>query len=198
MAPPLGPAGQLEEPLQRKGVPAHRSGKTNEQTVAVSGGKVTLTADAETPYVVYKGEAKQIQVNWSEGMHVVDAGFNGGSNTLTDNWTVSGSGKAEVEGDNNAMLRLTGKVDVSQRLTDLKAGQKYALYVGVDNRSTGDASVTVTSGGKVLATNSTGKSIAKNYIKHTATTRTAIRKMAPATSRTCTCSSPRLRTAMPR
>ena len=45
-------------------------GKTNEQTVAVSGGKVTLTADAETPYVVYKGEAKQIQVNWSEGMHV--------------------------------------------------------------------------------------------------------------------------------
>ena len=58
-------------------------GKTNEQTVAVSGGKVTLTADAETPYVVYKGEAKQIQVNWSEGMHVVDAGFNGGSNTLT-------------------------------------------------------------------------------------------------------------------
>ena len=140
-------------------------GKTNEQTVAVSGGKVTLTADAETPYVVYKGEAKQIQVNWSEGMHVVDAGFNGGSNTLTDNWTVSGSGKAEVEGDNNAMLRLTGKVDVSQRLTDLKAGQKYALYVGVDNRSTGDASVTVTSGGKVLATNSTGKSIAKNYIK---------------------------------
>lgn len=140
-------------------------GKTNEQTVAVSGGEVTLTADAETPYVVYKGEAKQIQVNWSEGMHVVDAGFNGGSNTLTDNWTVAGTGKAEVEGDNNAMLRLTGKVDVSQRLTDLKAGQKYALYVGVDNRSTGDASVTVTSGGKVLATNSTGKSIAKNYIK---------------------------------
>ena len=126
---------------------------------------MTLTADAETPYVVYKGEAKQIQVNWSEGMHVVDAGFNGGSNTLTDNWTVAGTGKAEVEGDNNAMLRLTGKVDVSQRLTDLKAGQKYALYVGVDNRSAGDASVTVTSGGKVLATNSTGKSIAKNYIK---------------------------------
>lgn len=140
-------------------------GKTNEQTVAVSGGQVTLTADAETPYVVYKGEAKQIQVNWSEGMHVVDAGFNGGSNTLTVNWTVTGTGKAEVEGENNAMLRLTGKVDVAQRLTDLKAGQKYALYVGVDNRSTGEASVTVTSGGKVLATNSTGKSIAKNYIK---------------------------------
>ena len=140
-------------------------GKTNEKTVAVSGGKISLTAEAETPYVVTKGSEKQISVKWSEGMHVVDAGFNGGQNTLKDNWAVSGTGKAEVEGTNNAMLRLTGKVDVSQRLTDLKAGQKYALYVGVDNRSTGDASVTVTSGGKVLATNSTGKSIAKNYIK---------------------------------
>ncbi|WP_140489638.1 endo-alpha-N-acetylgalactosaminidase family protein [Bifidobacterium sp. UTBIF-68] len=140
-------------------------GKTNEQTVAVSGGQVTLTADAETPYVVYQGEAKQITVNWSEGMHVVDAGFNGGSDTLKSNWTVTGIGKAEVEGENNAMLRLSGKVSVAQRLTDLKAGQKYALYVGVDNRSTGEASVTVTSGGKVLATNATGKSIAKNYIK---------------------------------
>ncbi len=132
VAPPLGPCRTAEEPSSVKVYQLTDQGKTNEQTVAVSGGKVTLTADAETPYVVYKGEAKQIQVNWSEGMHVVDAGFNGGSNTLTDNWTVSGSGKAEVEGDNNAMLRLTGKVDVSQRLANFKAGQKYALYVGVD------------------------------------------------------------------
>ena len=92
-------------------------GKTNEKTVAVSGGKISLTAEAETPYVVTKGSEKQISVKWSEGMHVVDAGFNGGQNTLKDNWAVSGTGKAEVEGTNNAMLRLTGKVDVSQRLT---------------------------------------------------------------------------------
>ena len=150
---------------------------------------MTLTADAETPYVVYKGEAKQIQVNWSEGMHVVDAGFNGGSNTLTDNWTVAGTGKAEVEGDNNAMLRLTGDVKVSQKLTDLTAGKRYAIYVGVDNRTNSPAKITVTNGTKVLATNETGKSIAKNYIKRTATTRTRTLKAAAATSRTCTCGS---------
>ncbi|RSX56995.1 endo-alpha-N-acetylgalactosaminidase family protein [Bifidobacterium samirii] len=140
-------------------------GKTDEQDVAVVNGQVTLSADAQTPYVVYKGEAKQIQVNWSDGMHVVDAGFNGGQATLKDNWTVTGNGTAEVEGTNNAMLRLTGKVSVSQKITDLKAGERYALYLGVDNRTAGDASVTVTDGGTTLASNSTGTSIAKNYIK---------------------------------
>ncbi|NEG88716.1 beta-sandwich domain-containing protein [Bifidobacterium aerophilum] len=140
-------------------------GKTNEKTVAVANGRITLDAEAETPYVVYKGEAKQIAVNWSTDMHVVDAGFNGGDDTLKSNWTVAGSGTAEVEGDNNAMLRMSGKVEVSQKITDLEAGKRYALYVGVDNRSTGAASVTVTNDGKTLATNSTGKSIAKNYVK---------------------------------
>ena len=140
-------------------------GKTNEKTVAVSGGKISLTAEAETPYVVTKGSEKQISVKWSEGMHVVDAGFNGGQNTLKDNWAVSGTGKAEVEGTNNAMLRLTGDVKVSQKLTDLTAGKRYAIYVGVDNRTNSPAKITVTNGTKVLATNETGKSIAKNYIK---------------------------------
>ena len=140
-------------------------GKTNEKTVAVSGGKILLTAEAETPYVVTKGSEKQISVKWSEGMHVVDAGFNGGQNTLKDNWAVSGTGKAEVEGTNNAMLRLTGDVKVSQKLTDLTAGKRYAIYVGVDNRTNSPAKITVTNGTKVLATNETGKSIAKNYIK---------------------------------
>lgn len=112
-----------------------------------------------------KGSEKQISVKWSEGMHVVDAGFNGGQNTLKDNWAVSGTGKAEVEGTNNAMLRLTGDVKVSQKLTDLTAGKRYAIYVGVDNRTNSPAKITVTNGTKVLATNETGKSIAKNYIK---------------------------------
>lgn len=63
------------------------------------------------------------------------------------------------------MLRLTGDVKVSQKLTDLTAGKRYAIYVGVDNRTNSPAKITVTNGTKVLATNETGKSIAKNYIK---------------------------------
>ncbi|KAB7790925.1 endo-alpha-N-acetylgalactosaminidase family protein [Bifidobacterium leontopitheci] len=140
-------------------------GKTDEKTVKVTDGKVTLTADAQTPYVVYRGAAKQIKVTWSTGMHVTDAGFNGGAATLKDNWTVAGSGKAEVIGDSNAVLRLTGSVKVSQRMTGLTAGKRYAVYLGVDNRTDGTAKVTVTDGSAVLAENHTGRSIAKNYVK---------------------------------
>ncbi|KAB7789913.1 endo-alpha-N-acetylgalactosaminidase family protein [Bifidobacterium leontopitheci] len=139
-------------------------GKTNEKTVKVTDGKISLTAEAKTPYVVTKGDEKQIQVKWSEGMHVVDAGFND-AKTLDENWTATGSGKAAVVGTSNAVLKLTGAVKVSQKLTDLEAGKEYAIYLGVDNRSNSAAKITVTNGGKVLATNKTGKSVAKNYVK---------------------------------
>ncbi|OZG62320.1 serine protease [Bifidobacterium lemurum] len=144
-------------------------GKTDEQTVSVVDGKVTLTAEGETPYVVYKGDAtpKQISVTWSEGMHLVDAGFNGGEQTFEEDWTLKGTGEASIAKSqySNPMLKLTGKISATQKLTDLTPGERYALYVGVDNRSDGDATMTVTSGGETLATNSTSRSIAKNYVK---------------------------------
>ena len=142
-------------------------GKTDETTVEVVDGKVTLTAEAETPYVVCKGEKGNIAVTWSEGMHIVDAGFNGGEASLTENWTKAGDGKAEIAKSqySNPMLKLSGDVSMTQELTDLTPGQQYAVLVGVDNRSDCKASMTVKSGKEVLATNYTERSIAKNYVK---------------------------------
>ena len=144
-------------------------GKTNRTVVNVANGQVTLNAKAETPYVIYKGsvDAKQLNVTWSEGMHVVDAGFNGGEDSLSKNWNSVGAGKASIAKSqfSNPMLKLSGKVKVSQKITDLKPGKHYALYVGVDNRSSAAARMTVRSGDKVLATNETMRSIAKNYVK---------------------------------
>ena len=144
-------------------------GKTDRTVVNVANGKVTLNAKAETPYVIYKGsvDAKQLNVTWSEGMHVVDAGFNGGEESLSKNWNSVGAGKASIAKSqfSNPMLKLSGKVKVSQKITDLKPGKHYALYVGVDNRSSAPARMTVRSGDKVLATNETMRSIAKNYVK---------------------------------
>ena len=142
-------------------------GKTDETTVEVVDGKVTLTAEAETPYVVCKGEKGNIAVTWSEGMHIVDAGFNGGEASLTANWTKAGDGKAEIAKSqySNPMLKLSGDVSMTQELTDLTPGQQYAVLVGVDNRSDCKASMTVKSGKEVLATNYTERSIAKNYVK---------------------------------
>lgn len=100
-------------------------------------------------------------------MHIVDAGFNGGSDSLEKNWKKSGDGEATIAKSqySNPMLKLSGKVSMTQELTDLKAGQQYAVLVGIDNRSDAKAAITVKNGDDVLATNYTTRSIAKNYVK---------------------------------
>ena len=78
-------------------------------------------------------------------MHIVDAGFNGGSDSLEKNWKKSGDGEATIAKSqySNPMLKLSGKVSMTQELTDLKAGQQYAVLVGIDNRSDAKAAMTV-------------------------------------------------------
>ena len=139
-------------------------GKTEEKTVPVKNGKITLEAESEVPYVVYKGEKGNLDITWSEGMHIVDAGFNSGH---FDAWTKQGSGKAEIAKSqySNPMMKLSGEVSMTQTLTDLTPGQQYAVLVGVDNRSDAKAKMTVKSGDKVLDSNYTTRSIAKNYVK---------------------------------
>ena len=139
-------------------------GKTNEQTVSVNGGNITLTADAQTPYVVTKGSETNLTVEWSTGMHITDAGFNSGN---LNNWTVTGDKNASVvkSMSANEMLKLSGESTLTQTLTNLKPGTQYAAYVGIDNRSDANASMTIKdANGKVLASNYSGKSIAKNYV----------------------------------
>ncbi len=63
------------------------------------------------------------------------------------------------------MMKLDGKVSMTRKLTDLEAGKQYAVLVGVDNRSDAKASVEIKSGDKVLGSNYTTRSIAKNYVK---------------------------------
>ena len=142
-------------------------GKTDEKTVAVKNGRITLEAESETPYVVCKGEENNLKITWSEGMHIVDAGFNGGLDSLEKNWKKSGDGEATIAKSqySNPMLKLSGKVSMTQELTDLKAGQQYAVLVGADNRSDAKATMTIKNGDDVLATNYTTRSIAKNYVK---------------------------------
>ena len=139
-------------------------GKTEEKTVKVVDGKITLEAESEVPYVVCKGQKENIKVTWSEGMHIVDAGFNSGK---LDMWKKEGEGTAKIAKSqhSNPMMKLDGKVSMTQELTELEAGKQYAVLVGVDNRSDAKASVEIKSGDKVLASNYTTCSIAKNYVK---------------------------------
>lgn len=53
------------------------------------------------------------------------------------NWTKAGDGNAEIAKSqySNPMLKLSGDISMTQELTGLKPGQRYAVLVGVDNRS---------------------------------------------------------------
>ena len=142
-------------------------GKTEEQELTVKDGKITLDLLANQPYVLYRSKQTNPEMSWSEGMHIYDQGFNSGT---LKHWTISGdASKAEIVKSQgaNQMLRIQGnkeKVSLTQKLTGLKPNTKYAVYVGVDNRSDAKASITVNTGEKEV-TNYTNKSLALNYVK---------------------------------
>ena len=142
-------------------------GKTEEKEVAVKDGKITLDLTANQPYVLYRSKQTNPEMSWSEGMHIYDQGFNSGT---LKHWTISGdTSKAEIVKSQgaNEMLRIQGNkstVSLTQKLTGLKPNTKYAVYVGVDNRSNAKASITVNTGEKEV-TSYTHKSLAPNYVK---------------------------------
>ena len=142
-------------------------GKTEEKEIAVKDGKITLDLTANQPYVLYRSKQTNPEMSWSEGMHIYDQGFNSES---LDHWKISGdASKAEIVKSQgaNEMLRIQGNkstVSLTQKLTGLKPNTKYAVYVGVDNRSDAKASITVNTGEKEV-TNYTNKSLALNYVK---------------------------------
>ena len=142
-------------------------GKTEEQELTVKDGKITLDLTANQPYVLYRSKQTNPEMSWSEGMHIYDQGFNSGT---LKHWTISGdASKAEIVKSQgaNEMLRIQGNkstVSLTQKLTGLKPNTKYAVYVGVDNRSNAKASITVNTGEKEVTTY-TNKSLALNYVK---------------------------------
>ena len=142
-------------------------GKTEEQELTVKDGKITLDLLANQPYVLYRSKQTNPEMSWSEGMHIYDQGFNSGT---LKHWTISGdASKTEIVKSQgaNEMLRIQGNkstVSLTQKLTGLKPNTKYAVYVGVDNRSNAKASITVNTGEKEV-TSYTNKSLALNYVK---------------------------------
>lgn len=129
--------------------------------------KIQITGDANQPYVLYKATQGKKTMVWSEGLHINDQGFNSGT---LDHWEKTGDSEhAEIVKSQgaNEMLRIQGnteRVTLKQRLTDLKPNTRYAVYVGVDNRSDARADITIRVGDKVIS-NYTNKSIAKNYVQ---------------------------------
>lgn len=135
---------------------------------AISGNRITITAEASVPYVIHKagvGEGiKAADLTWSKGAHIVDTGFNSGT---LDYWDIQGKSAEIVRSAANNMMLSTGdkdeEVSLTQEVTDLIPGKGYAAYVGVDNRSDAKAYIEVSVDGEVIS-NYTERSIAKNYL----------------------------------
>ncbi len=143
------------------------TGKELVSEIPVVNGKVTLTAEANMPYSVYRGTQKQAEMTYGEGAHVVDPGFN--SQNL-DAWTQKGDTdsitieKSQASNDMLVMRDNDSLSSVSQVLTDLTPGADYVAYVGVDNRSDAKATLSIiTEEDRKEAY--TYRSIAENYVK---------------------------------
>ncbi|MDJ1478560.1 endo-alpha-N-acetylgalactosaminidase family protein [Bacillus sp. LS15-K4] len=155
-------------------------GRADMKEVKVVNNKVTLTASAETPYVVVPKRDKGLEIldyDWSKGAHIYDAGFNTGkvsayTTIQGDNKAVSavrtnqtGSNRNVSSGDYYLNIDSPSKdTTISRVLTGLEPGKDYVAEVYVENNSDVKAGITVT-GGKEDVNNYTLRSLQKNYVK---------------------------------
>ncbi len=116
-----------------------QNGKKLVDTIDVVDGQVTINADAKTPYVVYPGEAKADETEWSVGSPMKDTGFNSRDFSI---WNKSGDADIQFNDDGNGVSILTigGTKEgaVSQTMEGLVPGQKYRVvaFVGAENGKT--------------------------------------------------------------
>ncbi|MFJ9036391.1 endo-alpha-N-acetylgalactosaminidase family protein [Streptomyces sp. NPDC102406] len=133
----------------------------------VTAGKVTLTADADQPYVLYRHRADlDRDPAWGQGTPLRDPGFHSGSLKA---WQVLGPASVERSdlGDHELVIAPGAAAAVTQRLTRLAPGD-YAASVQVEVGATAGerrrASLDVRTADGVTAGNWTDTSTATNHV----------------------------------
>ncbi len=121
-----------------------QTGKKLVDTIEVVDGQVTIHADAQTPYVVYPGEAEPDTTKWSEGSPLEDGSFNSRDFSV---WEKSGNADIQFNDDSNGVSILTmGGTEegaVSQTMEGLVPGQKYRAVVWAGSENGKTARITV-------------------------------------------------------
>lgn len=122
------------------------NGRVKTGTVRPADGRITLTAAAGRPYVLYPDHAPaQREPNWGEGGTVRDPGFN---DARLGTWTRTGTVTRHTDdhGRNSALLAGPDAASLSQRVTGLTAGRRYTASAWIEVRP-GDSRRTVLSVG---------------------------------------------------
>ncbi len=121
-----------------------QTGKELVDTIEVVDGQVTIHADAQTPYVVYPGEAEPDTTKWSEGSPLEDGSFNSRDFSV---WEKSGDADIQFNDDSNgvSILTMEGTEEgaVSQTMEGLVPGQKYRAVVWAGSENGKTARITV-------------------------------------------------------
>ena len=147
------------------------TGKVEADIATVADGMITLDAAAKTPYVLYQAEPEQLnptfeEMNWGDGTHLVNPNF---TSATLEGWTVEGDGTGinRDASNNNPTMEIrdnTGVTTVSQTMTDLEGGKRYAALVAVENNADAKAYIEVTTPDGKTVSNYTEASILQNYV----------------------------------
>ncbi|NUK34368.1 NPCBM/NEW2 domain-containing protein [Streptomyces lunaelactis] len=143
------------------------NGRVRTGTVRPVDGKITLTATAGQPYVLYPDRAPAGQdPQWGEGGAVADPGFNDAG--LGD-WSKRGTVARDTDGQgrNSAVLSGTGTASLSQRLTGLTPGARYTASAWIEVQPGKERRTTLSVGGASVAVErSTAKDLVAASDRH--------------------------------
>ncbi|MFF1913919.1 endo-alpha-N-acetylgalactosaminidase family protein [Streptomyces sp. NPDC058239] len=137
------------------------NGRVKTGTVKPSGGKITLTAKAGQPYVLYPDRApKAADAKWGEGTPVDDPGFN--DNGLSA-WSKTGTVARDTDGQgrNSAELSGTGTAALSQGIDGLTPGKRYTASALIEVQPGKTRHTTLSIGGRSVAVD---RSTAEDYV----------------------------------
>lgn len=107
------------------------TGRVKAGTAAVRDGKVTLTATAGQPYVLYPDKApRQQDAKWGEGTHLEDPGFNAGD---LRPWDPIGSAQVDTLANGQHVARLGSEQStLKQRIRGLTPGRTYSASAWIE------------------------------------------------------------------
>ncbi|GLZ76354.1 hypothetical protein Afil01_11610 [Actinorhabdospora filicis] len=127
------------------------TGRKDAVQVPVVDGKVTLTAEAGVPYVLYSHEVAATSVTYGTGTPVADPGFNAG--TFGPAWTTRGEATVErnARGQYEAIAG-DGRTSIAQKIGGLAPGTYVAsANIEIEPGKEREATISVTSGHKTAA-----------------------------------------------
>ncbi|MEU6659776.1 endo-alpha-N-acetylgalactosaminidase family protein [Streptomyces sp. NPDC046821] len=128
------------------------NGRVKTGTVRAVDGKITLTADAKQPYVLYPADRTPSAVDpaWGAGTHLKDPGFNDAKLAA---WDKTGAVTRDTDdhGRNSAALAGPGPAALEQRVSGLDAGKRYTASAWVEVEPGKSRRTTLSAGGSSVA-----------------------------------------------